>query len=112
MTYHQYSPTLGYVQGMSDLLSPIYVVYEADEASSFWAFVGWMKVMASLLLSVILAGAADPLYHTMKQEVNFLRDQSGMKNKLGTLQKLISVMDPELYRKLGKTFSDGECCCS
>lgn len=45
MTYHQYSPTLGYVQGMSDLLSPIYVVYEADEASSFWAFVGWMKVM-------------------------------------------------------------------
>lgn len=49
MTYHQYSPTLGYVQGMSDLLSPIYVVYEADEASSFWAFVGWMKVMASSL---------------------------------------------------------------
>jgi hypothetical protein len=47
MTYHQYSPTLGYVQGMSDLLSPIYVVYEADEASSFWAFVGWMKVMVS-----------------------------------------------------------------
>lgn len=47
MTYHQYSPTLGYVQGMSDLLSPIYVVYDADEASSFWAFVGWMKVMVS-----------------------------------------------------------------
>jgi hypothetical protein len=47
MTYHQYSPTLGYVQGMSDLLSPIYVVFEADEASSFWAFVGWMKVIRS-----------------------------------------------------------------
>ncbi|KAJ9098700.1 hypothetical protein QFC21_004348 [Naganishia friedmannii] len=86
MTYHQYSPTLGYVQGMSDLLSPIYVVYEADEASSFWAFVGWMK-------------------YTVYQEVNFLRDQSGMKNKLGTLQKLISVMDPELYRKLERTHS-------
>lgn len=52
MTYHQYSPTLGYVQGMSDLLSPIYVVYEADEASSFWAFVGWMKVMVSSILPV------------------------------------------------------------
>lgn len=36
------------------------------------------------------------------QEENFSRDQSGMKHKLGTLQKLISVMDPELYRKLGK----------
>ncbi|GHJ87450.1 hypothetical protein NliqN6_3852 [Naganishia liquefaciens] len=83
MTYHQYSPTLGYVQGMSDLLSPIYVVFEADEASSFWAFVGWMKVM----------------------EVNFLRDQSGMKHKLGTLQKLISAMDPQLYRKLERTHS-------
>lgn len=53
MTYHQYSPTLGYVQGMSDLLSPIYVVYEADEASSFWAFVGWMKVMVSSILPVL-----------------------------------------------------------
>ncbi len=30
---------------MSDLLSPIYVVFEADEAISFWAFVGWMRQM-------------------------------------------------------------------
>ena len=47
MTYHVYSPELGYVQGMSDLLSPIYVVYEGDEAASFWAFCGWMRQMVS-----------------------------------------------------------------
>ncbi|EEB88473.1 hypothetical protein MPER_13671, partial [Moniliophthora perniciosa FA553] len=34
---------------------------------------------------------------------NFLRDQSGMKKHLLTLQQLISVMDPELYRHLEKT---------
>jgi hypothetical protein len=45
MTYHVYSPELGYVQGMSDLLSPIYVVYEGDESASFWAFCGWMRMM-------------------------------------------------------------------
>lgn len=83
MTYHIYSPNLGYVQGMSDLLSPIYVVHDADESESFWAFCGWMKVM----------------------EVNFLRDQSGMKHKLTTLQQLINVMDPQLYRKLERTNS-------
>lgn len=32
---------------------------------------------------------------------NFLRDQSGMKKQLSTLQELISVMDPELYRHFG-----------
>jgi hypothetical protein len=45
MTYHTYSPDLGYVQGMSDLLSPIYVVFEANEADAFWALVGMMKMM-------------------------------------------------------------------
>jgi hypothetical protein len=50
MTYHVYSPELGYVQGMSDLLSPIYVVYEGDEAASFWAFCGWMRQMVSLTI--------------------------------------------------------------
>lgn len=83
MTYHVYSPELGYVQGMSDLLSPIYLVYDGDESESFWAFCGWMKVM----------------------DVNFLRDQSGMRQKLSTLQQLIHVMDPQLYRKLERTNS-------
>jgi hypothetical protein len=32
---------------MSDLLSPIYVVFGANEADAFWAFVGVMKMMVS-----------------------------------------------------------------
>ncbi|KAK8850697.1 hypothetical protein IAR55_004617 [Kwoniella newhampshirensis] len=83
MTYHTYSPELGYVQGMSDLLSPIYVVFDANEGDAFWGLVGVMKMMES----------------------NFLRDQSGMKRKLSTLQQLISVMDPELYAHLERTDS-------
>lgn len=83
MTYHTFSSDLGYVQGMSDLLSPLYVVYDADESSTFWAFVEFMKRMES----------------------NFLRDQSGMKAKLSTLQQLVHMMDPKLYRKLEITNS-------
>ncbi|WWD20868.1 hypothetical protein CI109_105345 [Kwoniella shandongensis] len=83
MTYHTHSPELGYVQGMSDLLSPIYVVFDANEGDAFWGLVGVMKMMES----------------------NFLRDQSGMKRQLSTLQQLISVMDPELYAHLERTDS-------
>lgn len=39
------------------------------------------------------------------QEANFLRDQSGMKRQLSTLQQLISVMDPELHAHLDRTGS-------
>ncbi|WVQ72719.1 hypothetical protein IAR50_002279 [Cryptococcus sp. DSM 104548] len=83
MTYHTYAPELGYVQGMSDLLSPIYVIFNANEADSFWGLVGVMKMMES----------------------NFLRDQSGMKKQLSQLQQLIAVMDPELYVHLERTGS-------
>ena len=31
-----------------------------------------------------------------------MRDQSGMKRQLSTLQQLIGVMDPELYSHLGE----------
>ncbi|KAH8116882.1 RabGAP/TBC [Phellopilus nigrolimitatus] len=81
LTYNFYEKQLGYVQGMSDLCAPIYVVMGADEEMTFWCFVEVMN--------------------RMKQ--NFLRDQSGMKKQLLTLQQLISVMDPELYRHLEKT---------
>ncbi|TCD68897.1 GTPase activating protein [Steccherinum ochraceum] len=81
LTYNFYEKELGYVQGMSDLCAPIYVVMGADEELTFWCFVEVMN--------------------RMKQ--NFLRDQSGMKKQLSTLQQLISVMDPELYRHLEKT---------
>ncbi|CAE6491467.1 unnamed protein product [Rhizoctonia solani] len=81
LSYNFYEKELGYVQGMSDLCAPIYVVSGADEVKTFWCFVEVME--------------------HMKQ--NFLRDQSGMKKQLSTLQQLLSVMDPELYRHLEKT---------
>ncbi|KAG9010927.1 GTPase activating protein [Tulasnella sp. JGI-2019a] len=83
LTYHIYEKELGYVQGMSDLLSPIYVVCGGDEVESFWCFVKTMERMNR----------------------NFLRDQSGMKKQLLTLQQLLRMMDPELYKHFEKTDS-------
>ncbi|KAH9856935.1 RabGAP/TBC [Lenzites betulinus] len=81
LTYNFYEKELGYVQGMSDLCAPVYVVMGGDEEMTFWCFVQIMERMKH----------------------NFLRDQSGMKKQLSTLQQLISVMDPELYRHFEKT---------
>jgi len=83
LTYNFYEKELGYVQGMSDLCSPIYVCFNGDESLTFWCFVRLMERM----------------------KPNFLRDQSGMKKQLLTLQQLIAVLDPELYRHLEKTDS-------
>ena len=44
LTYNEYNPNLGYVQGMSDLLAPIYAVMQ-DDAVAFWAFVCFMERM-------------------------------------------------------------------
>ena len=44
LTYNEYNKDLGYVQGMSDLLAPIYAVMQ-DDAVAFWGFVGFMKRM-------------------------------------------------------------------
>lgn len=65
---------------MSDLLSPIYYIFGGNEGDAFWGLVGVMKIMES----------------------NFLRDQSGMRRQLSTLQQLIGLMDPELYAHLGE----------
>lgn len=70
----------GYVQGMSDLLAPVFAVM-GDEVMGFWAFVGVME----------------------KTKKNFYRDQVGMQGQLETLGKLIQVLDPKFYKHLGKT---------
>lgn len=49
LTYNEYNKDLGYVQGMSDLLAPIYAVMQ-DDAVAFWGFVGFMKRMVSPLI--------------------------------------------------------------
>ncbi|KAK2877804.1 hypothetical protein FQN49_001177 [Arthroderma sp. PD_2] len=82
LTYNEYNSELGYVQGMSDLLSPIYAVMQ-DDAIAFWGFVGFMNRM----------------------ERNFLRDQSGMRQQLLTLDQLLQLMDPKLYLHLQKAES-------
>ncbi|MCI4379158.1 hypothetical protein PGIGA_G00224710 [Pangasianodon gigas] len=47
MTYCMYDFDLGYVQGMSDLLSPILYVME-NEVDAFWCFVSFMDQMVDL----------------------------------------------------------------
>lgn len=66
MTYHVHAPDLGYVQGgfprelvslttgMSDLLSPIYFVADANEADAFWGLCGVMRMMVRLFESPML----------------------------------------------------------
>ncbi|KAI9698025.1 MAG: GTPase activating protein [Candelina mexicana] len=77
LTYNEYNRDLGYVQGMSDLLAPIYAVMQ-DDAVAFWGFSHFMERM----------------------ERNFLRDQSGMRAQLLTLDHLVQLMDPKLYLHL------------
>ena len=43
LTYNVWETDLGYVQGMSDLCSPLYVVLEGDETLVFWSFVHLME---------------------------------------------------------------------
>lgn len=76
-TSNSHPQNLGYVQGMSDLLAPIYAVMQ-DDAIAFWAFVGFMRRMTR----------------------NFVRDQSGMRTQLTTLDQLVQLLDPKLYLHL------------
>lgn len=89
----------GYVQGMSDLCAPVYVVMDGDEELTFWCFVEIMDRMVRTCITT--ASAAHAKLGLRLQKQNFLRDQSGMRKQLSTLQQLIAVMDPELYRHLG-----------
>ncbi|KAG9241110.1 GTPase-activating protein GYP7 [Calycina marina] len=82
LTYNEYNRDLGYVQGMSDLLAPIYAVMQ-DDAAAFWCFQHFMDRM----------------------EPNFLRDQSGMRKQLLNLDQLVQLMDPKLYLHLQKADS-------
>lgn len=78
-TYNELNSQLGYVQGMSDLLSPLYYVIR-DEPLTFWAFARFMEFM----------------------ERNFVSDLSGMKDQMLTLMELVQFMMPALYEHLDK----------
>lgn len=79
LTFNEYNENLGYVQGMTDLLSPIYVILE-NETLAFWAFTKFMDRM----------------------ERNFVRDQSGMKRQMEVLNGLLQFMLPDLFKHLEK----------
>ncbi|CAN3475815.1 GTPase-activating protein Gyp7p [Diutina catenulata] len=79
LTFNEYNENLGYVQGMTDLLSPLYVTIR-DESLTFWAFAKFMERM----------------------ERNFLRDVSGMKRQMSTLTQLLQFMLPKLHAHLEK----------
>jgi TBC1 domain family member 15 len=78
--HHNSNPSpqnLGYVQGMSDLLSPLYAVFQ-DDAVAFWCFCAFMRRMSR----------------------NFARSQLGMRAQLTTLDQLVQLLDPKLYTHL------------
>lgn len=79
LSFNEYNGKLGYVQGMNDLLSPLYVTLQ-DEVLAFWCFVKFMDRM----------------------ERNFLSDQRGMKDQMSTLNELVQFMLPDFYIHLEK----------
>lgn len=82
ITYNEHNTRLGYIQGMSDLLSPLYVTFQEDYIT-FAAFCEFM----------------------VRMERNFVRDQSGMRDQMRTVDHLVAIMDPELYGHLNKADS-------
>uniref|UniRef100_UPI0037E71DF2 TBC1 domain family member 15 isoform X2 n=1 Tax=Semicossyphus pulcher TaxID=241346 RepID=UPI0037E71DF2 len=77
MTYCMFDFDLGYVQGMSDLLSPILYVME-NEVDAFWCFVSFM----------------DQMHH------NFEEQMQGMKTQLIQLSTLLRLLDLSFWNYL------------
>ncbi|CAO3702531.1 unnamed protein product [Rhizopus stolonifer] len=77
ISYNVYNTELGYSQGMSDILAPLWVTMK-DEVWAFWAFCGFM----------------DRIQH------NFFMDQTGMQQQIHQLEELVRFMDPVLYERL------------
>uniref|UniRef100_A0A6I8NLK3 TBC1 domain family member 15 n=1 Tax=Ornithorhynchus anatinus TaxID=9258 RepID=A0A6I8NLK3_ORNAN len=88
LTYCMYHFDLGYVQGMSDLLSPILFVTQ-NEVDAFWCFCGFMELVHG----------------------NFEESQDSMKRQLGQLTLLLRVLDPPLCDFLDSQESGSLCFC-
>ena len=71
----------GYVQGMSDLLSPI-LMQMGDEIDTFWCFAGLMEM----------------------EQGNFELVQHFMKSQLKNLGTLLKFIFPRFYHYLGKLY--------
>ncbi|XP_043915534.1 TBC1 domain family member 17 [Protopterus annectens] len=88
MTYCMYNFDLGYVQGMSDLLSPILFVMQ-NEVEAFWCLAGFME-----------------LVHR-----NFEESQEAMKKQLTDLNLLLRILDSALCDFLDTKDSGTLCFC-
>lgn len=54
LTYgHFDSNELGYAQGMSDMMAPLFVIQEGDDVRTFWCFVEFMERMVSSCAALI-----------------------------------------------------------
>uniref|UniRef100_A0A8C7KLD8 TBC1 domain family member 15 n=1 Tax=Oncorhynchus kisutch TaxID=8019 RepID=A0A8C7KLD8_ONCKI len=71
MTYCMYDFDLCYVQGMSDLLSPILYVMD-NEVDAFWCFVSFMDQMVSNQISFVLSAACFVLVPPESQDSGYL----------------------------------------
>lgn len=83
MTYVMYNFDLGYVQGMSDILAPLLMLF-GNEVDTFWCFVGFMEKIAT----------------------NFDMDQAGMKLQLVNVQQLLKFVSPDLAKHLAAKDSE------
>ncbi|XP_074552112.1 TBC1 domain family member 17 isoform X1 [Halichoeres trimaculatus] len=88
MTYCMYNFDLGYVQGMSDLLSPLLFITQ-NEVESFWCLTGFMELVHQ----------------------NFEESQEAMKQQLLQLSILLKALDPELCDFLDSQDSGSLCFC-
>ncbi|XP_048473661.1 TBC1 domain family member 17 isoform X1 [Rhincodon typus] len=88
MTYCMYNFDLGYVQGMSDLLSPILYV-TLNEVDSFWCFTDFMEQVHR----------------------NFEESQESMKEQLEKLALLLRILDSALCDFLDSRESGNLCFC-
>lgn len=79
LNYSIYNPTLGYTQGMSDLLAPVLCELK-DEVVAFWCFVGLMQRAVFV---------ATPTDRDMDVALKYLRE-------------LIRIMVPKFYKHLEK----------
>jgi hypothetical protein len=82
LAYVAYNPNMGYVQGMSDLMSTMLFVMK-DEIKAFWCFVRIMDQMQN----------------------NFSETQTGMQGHLDKIDKLVAQLDPPLYANLASKHS-------
>ncbi|NXH10001.1 TBC16 protein, partial [Bucco capensis] len=84
LNYAVFNPTIGYSQGMSDLVAPL-LAEILDESDTFWCFVGLMQ--NTIFIS-------SPRDEDMEKQLMYLRE-------------LLRIMQPRFYQHLASLGEDG-----